>query len=124
MLCTSLVIFLVSILAKMMPFLRDDQICKFTCIIGSIHSTVWFQHMLYTVNPALLASSFVKQIQLYFLHISLFKIIKRKYFIQSKCEFTKLLFGLLDKIKSFPLYTVYLPHQLLHMLFLIQFRNF
>jgi hypothetical protein len=56
--------------------------------------------------------------------ISLFKIIKRKYFIQSKCEFMKLLFGLLDKIKICPLYTVYLPHQLLHMLFLIQFRNF
>jgi hypothetical protein len=36
----------------------------------------------------------------------------------------KVLFGLLDKIKIFPLYTVYLPHQLLHMLFLIQFRNF
>jgi hypothetical protein len=32
-----------------------------------------------TVNPALLASSFVWHIQLYFLHISLFKIINRKY---------------------------------------------
>ncbi len=78
----------------------------------------------YTVNPALLASSFVWLIQLYFLHISLFKIIKRKYFIQSKCEFMKLLFVLLGKIKILPLYTVYLPHQLLHMLFFTPFRNF
>ncbi len=77
-----------------------------------------------TVNPALLASSFVWQIQLYFLHISLFKIIKRKYFIQSKCEFMKFLFVLLDKINILPLYTVYLPHQLLHMLFFAPFRNF
>jgi hypothetical protein len=36
---------------------------------------------LHTLNPALLASSFIRQIQLYFLHIILFKIIKRKYFI-------------------------------------------
>jgi hypothetical protein len=79
---------------------------------------------LYTVNPALLASSYVWQIQLYFLHISLFKIIKRKYFIQSKCEFMKFLLVLLDKIKILPLYTVYLPHQLLHMLFFTPFRNF
>ncbi len=78
----------------------------------------------YTVNQALLASSFVWQIQLYFHHISLFKIIKRKYFIQSKCEFMKLLFVVFDKIKIFPLYTVYLPHQLLHMLFFTPFRNF
>jgi hypothetical protein len=77
-----------------------------------------------TVNPALLASSFVRQIQLYFLHISLFKIIKRKYFIQSKCEFMKLLFRLLGKIKILPLYSFYLPHQLLHMLFFSPFRNF
>jgi hypothetical protein len=81
-------------------------------------------HAVITVNPALLASSYVWQIQLYFLHISLFKIIKRKYFIRSKCEFMKFLFVLLDKIKILPLYTVYLPHQLLHMLFFTPFRNF
>jgi hypothetical protein len=78
----------------------------------------------HTVNPALLASSFVWLIQLYFLPISLFKIFKRKYFIQSKCELMKLLFVLLGKIKILPLYTVYLPHQLLHMLFFTPFRNF
>jgi hypothetical protein len=78
----------------------------------------------HTVNPALLASSFVWHIQLYFLHISLFKIINRKYLIQSKCELMKFLFVLLEKIKILPLYTVYLPHQLLHMLFITPFRNF
>ncbi len=52
----------------------------------------------YTVNPALLASSFVLQIQLSWLHISLFKVIKRKYFSQGICEFVKFLFVLLDKI--------------------------
>jgi hypothetical protein len=36
----------------------------------------------------------------------------------------KLLFALLDKIKKISLYTVYLPHQLLHMLFLTPFINF
>jgi hypothetical protein len=30
----------------------------------------------------------------------------------------------LEKIKILPLYTVYLPHQLLHMLFFTPFRNF
>jgi hypothetical protein len=78
----------------------------------------------HTVNPALLASSFVWQIQLYFHHISLFKIIQRKYFMQSKCEFMLFLHALYDKIKILPLYTVYLPHQLLHMLFFLPFRNF
>ncbi len=78
----------------------------------------------HTVNPAHLASSYVWQMQLYFLHISLFKITKRKYFIQSKCEFMKILFVLLNKIKILPLYTVYLPHKLLHRLFFTPFRNF
>jgi hypothetical protein len=77
-----------------------------------------------TVNPALLASSFVWHIQLFFPYISLFKIINRKYLIQSKCEFIKLLFVLLEKIQILPLYTVYLPLQLLHMLFFTPFRNF
>jgi hypothetical protein len=53
----------------------------------------------HTVNPALLASSFVWQIQLSLLHISLFKVIKRKYISQGKCEFVKFLFVLLDKIE-------------------------
>jgi hypothetical protein len=53
----------------------------------------------YTVNPALLASSFVWQIQLSLLHISLFKVIEWKYFSQGKCEFMKFLFVLLDMIK-------------------------
>jgi hypothetical protein len=48
----------------------------------------------YTVNPALLPSSFV------WLHISLFKEIINKYFSQGKCEFMKILFVLfLGKIK-------------------------
>ncbi len=47
-----------------------------------------------------------------------------KIFNQSNCEFMKLLFVLLGKIKILPLYTVYLPHQLLHMLFFTPFRNF
>ncbi len=40
--CTSLVIFLVSMLAKMMPFLQDDQLCKFTCIIVYIQYIAQF----------------------------------------------------------------------------------
>ncbi len=77
----------------------------------------------HTINSALLARSFVWQLQLYFLHISFFKIIKRKYFIQSKCEFIKFLFVLLYKIKILPLYTVYLPHHLPHMLSLLHFET-
>ncbi len=46
-----------------------------------------------------LANSFVWQVQLSLLHISLFKVIKRKYFSQGKCEFMKFLFVLLNKIK-------------------------
>jgi hypothetical protein len=46
-------------------------------------SSVW-KNTAYTVNPALLVSSFVWQIQLSSLHISLFKIIKRNYFCQGK----------------------------------------
>jgi hypothetical protein len=52
-----------------------------------------------TVNPALLASRFVWLIQLSLLHISLFKEIINKYFSQGKCEFMKILFVLLGKIK-------------------------
>jgi hypothetical protein len=77
----------------------------------------------YTVNPALLTSSFVWQILLSFFHISLFKVIKRKYFSQGNCEFLIFLFVLLDKIKIFTLETVYLPHQLLYMLFLAPLKN-
>ncbi len=55
--------------------------------------------MIHTVNSALLASSFVRQIQLFVLHISLFKVIRRKYLNQGKCEFMKFLFVLLNKIK-------------------------
>jgi hypothetical protein len=44
--------------------------------------------------------------------------------MQGKCEFMKLLFALLDKINILPLYTVYLPHQLLHTLFFTPFINF
>jgi hypothetical protein len=61
----------------------------------------------HTVNPALLTSSFVWQMQLSLLHISLFKIIKRKYFSQRKCELLIFLFVLLDKIKILPLETAY-----------------
>ncbi len=50
----------------------------------------------FTVNPALLGSSFVWQIQLYLLHISLFKVIKRNPFSQGKYEVMKFLFVLLD----------------------------
>jgi hypothetical protein len=64
----------------------------------------------HTVNPALLTSSFVWQIQLFLLKISLFKEIKRKYFSQGKCEFMIFLIVLLDKIKILTLETVYLPH--------------
>jgi hypothetical protein len=89
---------------------------------------VWSMHVLTCsalyINPALLASSFVWQIQLYFLYISLFKIIQKKYFIWSKFELMKFLFALLDKIKTLPLCTFYLPHQLLHMLFFSPFRSF
>jgi hypothetical protein len=53
----------------------------------------------YTVNPALLANSFVWQIQLYLLHISLFKVIKINHFSRGKYEFMKFLFVHLDKIK-------------------------
>jgi hypothetical protein len=52
-----------------------------------------------------------------------FKVIKRKYFSQGKCEFLIFLFVLLDKIKMFTLETVYLPHQLLYMLFLAPLKN-
>jgi hypothetical protein len=52
-----------------------------------------------TVNPALLASSFVWKIQLYVLQIPLFKVIKRNNFSQGKYEFKNFLFVLLDKIK-------------------------
>jgi hypothetical protein len=55
--------------------------------------------------------------QLSLLHISLFKIIKRKYFSQGKCEFLIFLFVLLDKIKILTLETAYMPHQLLYMLY-------
>jgi hypothetical protein len=58
-----------------------------------------FEYRIHTVNPALLASSFVWQIQLSLLHISLFKVTKRKYFSQGKWEFMKFLFVLLDNIK-------------------------
>ncbi len=77
----------------------------------------------YTVNPALLTSSFVWQILLSLFHISLFKVIKRQYFSQGKCEFLIFLFVILDKIKIFTLETVYLPHQLLYMLFLAPLKN-
>ncbi len=76
-----------------------------------------------TVNPALSTSSFVWQILLSLFHISLFKVIKRKYFSQGKCEFFIFLFVLLDKIKIVTLETVYLPHQLLYMLFLAPLKN-
>jgi hypothetical protein len=65
-------------------------------IVQGLAHSVAAQH---TLNPALLASSFVWQIQLSLLHISLFKVIKRKYISQGKCEFVKFLFVLLDKIK-------------------------
>jgi hypothetical protein len=78
----------------------------------------------YTVNPALLTSSFVWQIQLAIIQISLFKVIRRKYFSQGKFEFLLFLFVLLYKIKILTLLTVYLRHQSLHMLFLTPFRNF
>jgi hypothetical protein len=51
-----------------------------------------------TVNPALLASSFVWQIQPYLLHISLFKVILKNHFSQGKYKFMKFLFVLLDNI--------------------------
>jgi hypothetical protein len=57
----------------------------------------------YTVNPALLTSSFVWLIQLWLLHISLFKEIIRKYFSQGKYELMNFLFVLLDKLKIFTL---------------------
>jgi hypothetical protein len=38
----------------------------------------------HTVNPALLTSNFAWQIQLSILQISLFKVIRRKYFSQGK----------------------------------------
>jgi hypothetical protein len=57
----------------------------------------------YTVNPALLTSSFVWLIQLCLLHISLFKVIIRKYFSQGKYELMNFLFVLLDKLKIFTL---------------------
>jgi hypothetical protein len=55
--------------------------------------------MLHTVNLAVLTSSFEWLIQLHSLHISLFKVITKKYFTQSKCEFMNFIFVLLDKIK-------------------------
>jgi hypothetical protein len=57
----------------------------------------------HTVNPALLTSSFVWLIQLCLLHISLFKVIIRKYFSQGKYELMNFLFVLLDKLKIFTL---------------------
>jgi hypothetical protein len=57
------------------------------------------------------------------LHISLFKIIERKYFSQRKCELLIFLFVLLDKIKILPLETAYFPHQLLYMLYQTPLRN-
>jgi hypothetical protein len=62
--------------------------------------------------------------QLSLLHISLFKIIKRKYFSERKCELLIFLFVLLDKIKILPLETANLPHQLLYMLYQTPLRNF
>jgi hypothetical protein len=56
-----------------------------------------------TVNPALLTSSFVWLIQLCLLHISLFKVIIRKYFSQGEYELMNFLFVLLDKLKIFTL---------------------
>jgi hypothetical protein len=52
-----------------------------------------------TVNPALFASCFVRQMQLSSLHISLFKVAKIKYFSQGKDQYKKFLFVPLDKIK-------------------------
>jgi hypothetical protein len=59
-----------------------------------------------------------------FLQISLFKVFKGKNFSQSKRECVKFLFMLLDNIKILTLQTVFLSHQLLHMLFLTPFINF
>jgi hypothetical protein len=84
---------------------------------------MYVQSVQYTVNPALLASSFVRIMQLCLVHISLFKVIIRKYFSHGKCEIMNFLFVLLDKIKIFILKTVYFPHQLLHLLFLTLFGN-
>jgi hypothetical protein len=67
---------------------------------------------------------FVRQIQLASLYISHFKVTKRKYFSQGKCNFMKLLFVLWDKIKILSLQTVNLPHQYLHVLFLTPLINF
>jgi hypothetical protein len=53
----------------------------------------------YTVNPALLTSSFVWLIQLSLLHISLFKVTIMEFFTQGKCEFIYFLFALLVKMK-------------------------
>jgi hypothetical protein len=56
------------------------------------------QHLYtHTVN------SFVWQIKLSLLQISLFKVIKRKYFSQGKCESMKSLVLCLDQIKSLTL---------------------
>ncbi len=49
---------------------------------------------------------------------------KRKYVNQGKCAFIKFLFVPLDKIKILTLSTVYVPQQLLYILFLTPFRNF
>jgi hypothetical protein len=54
---------------------------------------------MYPVNPALLASSFAWQIRLSLLHISLFKVFKRKYFSQSLRKCIKFVFMLLDNNK-------------------------
>jgi hypothetical protein len=57
----------------------------------------------YTVNPTLLPSSFVWLIQLSLLHMSLFKEIIKNYFSQGKCEFMKILFVFLGKMKNLTL---------------------
>ncbi len=48
----------------------------------------------------------------------MFKVNMMKYFIQNKCEFRYFLFALLGKTKILTFQNVYIPHQLLHMLFI------
>ncbi len=59
---------------------------------GRNRNRVLQQYRWCTVKPALLTSSFEWQVQLTILQLSLFKVIKRKYFSQGKCLFLMLLY--------------------------------